>query len=76
VIYPVDKEPLSKWFGLKRSNYVLDPRANEEDALFYARRTSVDINKQITDLEISLGANLAPKKLYWGTSGGGKTHTI
>ena len=74
--FALTRETLSAWFGLKRNNYVLDPRVNEEDALFYARRTSVDIEKQITDLEISLGASLAPKKLYWGTSGGGKTHTI
>lgn len=70
---------ISEWFGLRkdRDNYILNPRDCPEDASFYARRTrSLDIDEQITSLEVDLGAKLAPKKLYWGPYGGGKTHTL
>lgn len=68
---------LREWFGLKRDNYILNPRAINEDRGFYARRPeSVQIDKQITDLEVDLAGKLSPKKLYWGVIGGGKTHTL
>jgi len=68
---------ISEWFGLRRDNYILNPRDCPEDASFYAKRTcSLDIDEQITSLEVDLGAKLAPKKLYWGPYGGGKTHTL
>lgn len=68
---------ISEWFGLRRDNYILDPREYPEDASFYARRSrSLNIDEQITRLEVDLGAKLAPKKVYWGPYGGGKTHTL
>ena len=71
------QESISEWFGLRRDNYILNPREIPEHASFYARRsTSLDIDEQITSLEVDLGAKLAPKKLYWGPYGGGKTHTL
>jgi hypothetical protein len=67
----------SERFGLKRDNYILDPRTSEEDRRFYAKRpTSVQLDKQITDLESDLATKISPKKLYWGVIGGGKTHTL
>ena len=73
----VKQESISEWFGLCRDNYILNPREYPEDASFYASRsTSLDIDEQITSLEVDLGAKLAPKKLYWGPYGGGKTHTL
>lgn len=68
---------LREWFGLKRDNYLLRPREIFEDRKFYARRPeSVQIDKQITDLEVDLAGKMSPKKLYWGVIGGGKTHTL
>lgn len=75
-----DKEKqmsISEWFGLRKDNYILNPRDNPEDAAFYARRPcSLDIEEEISRLEVDLGAKLAPKKVYWGPYGGGKTHTL
>ncbi len=71
------QQSISEWFGLREDNYILKPKENPEDASFYADRScSLDIDEQITSLEIDLGARLAPKKLYWGPYGGGKTHTL
>jgi len=68
---------LREWFGLKRDNYILNPRTIMDDRGFYARRPeSVQIDKQTTDLEVDLAGKLSPKKLYWGVIGGGKTHTL
>src|SRR5438445_1218589 len=68
---------MSEWFGLRRPNFVLDPRGNPEDRKFYAKRPgSLDIQRQITSLELDLVASLSPKKLYYGPYGSGKTHTL
>ncbi len=68
---------LHEWFGLTRDNYILRPREIVEDRKFYARRPeSVQIEKQITNLEVDLAGKMSPKKLYWGVIGGGKTHTL
>lgn len=68
---------LREWFGLRRDNYFLDPRNTPEDRQFFASRpTSLNIQQQITSLELDLEAALAPKKLYWGPYGSGKTHTL
>ncbi len=67
---------IGEWFGLRRDNFILDPRNNPDDRAFYATRTSVNIVGQITSLELDLGAKIAPKKLYWGPYGSGKTHTL
>jgi len=62
-------------FGLRRSNFVLDP-LSDEDADFFANRTGVNVNKIIEDLQIDLSTDLPPKRLVWGPYGGGKTHTL
>lgn len=68
---------ISEWFGLNRENYILNPRECPEDAAFYARRVrSLNIDEQISRLEVDLEAKLTPKKIYWGPYGGGKTHTL
>ena len=68
---------IQEWFGLNRDNYLLNPREFPEDASFYARRIrSLDIEEQISRLEIDIEAKLTPKKIYWGPYGGGKTHTL
>jgi len=66
-------EGISEWFGLKKSNFILDPRT---DASFYAPRTGVDIPKLIEGLQVNLVTERPPKRLFWGLYGGGKTHTI
>lgn len=68
---------IAEWFGLREDNYILNPKERPEDAAFYARRSvSLDIDEQIGRLEVDLGAKLAPKKVFWGPYGGGKTHTL
>jgi len=64
---------VAEWFGLKRSNFILDPR---EDADFYAPRTGVDIPKLIEGIQINLVTERPPKRFFWGIYGGGKTHTL
>lgn len=64
---------IEKWFGLKRANFILDPRT---DADFYAPRSGVDIPKLIEGLEVNLVTQMPPKRIFWGVYGGGKTHTL
>jgi hypothetical protein len=66
-------EGIAGWFGLSRSNFILDPQA---DADFYAKRTRVDIQSIVESLRIDLVTELPPKRLFWGLYGGGKTHTL
>ncbi len=66
-------EGIAGWFGLSRSNFILDPEA---DADFYAKRTRVDIQSIVESLRIDLVTELPPKRLFWGLYGGGKTHTL
>jgi len=67
------EDSIAKWFGLKRSNFIIDPR---NDADFYAPRTNVDIPKLEEDIQINLVTERPPKRLFWGRYGGGKTHTL
>lgn len=68
---------LKEWFGLKRDNFVLKPKEIAEDRKLYANRpNSVNIQNQVTSLEVRLESKLSPKRLYWGPYGGGKTHTL
>jgi DNA polymerase III delta prime subunit len=66
-------EELQKNFGLKKPNFILDPI---EDAEFYAPRTGIDLIKLREDLETDLVTGRAPKWLFWGPYGSGKTHTL
>ncbi len=62
-------------FGLRRSNFVLNP-LSDEDADFFADRTGVNVSTIIEDLQIDLATGLPPKRMLWGPYGGGKTHTL
>lgn len=64
---------ISEWFGLKRNNYLINPK---KEADFYAPRRDVNIPSIVEDLQISLITNVTPKRLFWGIYGGGKTHTL
>ncbi len=64
---------VSEWFGLKRPNFILDPKSDSE---FYAKRTGVDIPSIVEGLEINLVTDRPPKRFFWGLYGGGKTHTL
>ena len=66
-------EGVAKWFGLKRPNFILNPK---DDADFYAQRTRVDISSIVESLRTDLVTELPPKRLFWGVYGGGKTHTL
>ncbi len=73
----VNRPSIGEWFGLRRDNFVLKPKENHDDRKFYASRPgSVNIQSQITGLEVRLEAKLSPKRLYWGPYGSGKTHTL
>jgi Cdc6-like AAA superfamily ATPase len=64
---------VAEWFGLKRPNFILDPK---DDCEFYAHRTGVDIPKIIEGLQVNLVTDRPPKRIFWGIYGGGKTHTL
>lgn len=66
-------EGIAKWFGLKRSNFILDPRTDSD---FYAKRTGIDINSIVNNLQVDLVTDVSPKRFFWGIYGGGKTHTL
>ena len=63
---------VAEWFGLKRPNFILDPK---KDAEFYAP-TGVDIPALIEGLQVNLVTERPPKRFFWGIYGGGKTHTL
>jgi len=66
---------ITEWFGLKekRTSFILDPQG---DADFYAPRTGVDIPTLEESIQVDLVTDRAPKRLFWGRYGGGKTHTL
>lgn len=64
---------ITNWFGLKRPNFILDPKV---DADFYAPRSEVDIPELIEGLQVNLVTERPPKRFFWGIYGGGKTHTL
>jgi len=59
--------------GLKRPNFILDPRV-DSDACF--ARDDVRPGDLVKTLQIDLVTSIAPKKIFWGPYGGGKTHTL
>jgi len=64
---------VAEWFGLKRSNFILDPRS---DAEFFAPRTGLDIPQLVEGLQVNLVTGRPPKRFFWGIYGGGKSHTL
>src|SRR5437867_10356194 len=59
-------------FALKRSNFVLDPETDHE---CFARK-DIDTSKILEGLRIDLVTDLAPKRLFYGVYGAGKSHTL
>jgi len=59
-------------FALTRSNFVLDP---EKDYGCFARK-DIDIQGLAEKLRIDLVTDLAPKRLFYGLYGAGKSHTL
>jgi len=59
-------------FALTRSNFVLDP---EKDYACFARN-DIDIAALAERLRIDLVTDLAPKRLFYGPYGAGKSHTL
>jgi hypothetical protein len=59
-------------FALKRSNFVLDP---EKDYACFARR-DIDVAAIAERLRVDLVTDLAPKRLFYGPYGAGKSHTL
>ncbi|HEY0383816.1 MAG TPA: hypothetical protein VGC72_16610 [Candidatus Elarobacter sp.] len=59
--------------GLRRPNFILDPRT-DSDACF--ARDDVKPGDLVRTLQIDLVTELAPKKIFWGPYGAGKTHTL
>ncbi|MGA2974365.1 MAG: hypothetical protein ABSF77_03565 [Spirochaetia bacterium] len=65
-------ETVAQRFALTRSNFVLDP---ERDYTCFARK-DIDINSLAERLRIDLVTDLAPKRLFYGQYGAGKSHTL
>ena len=70
-----EKVDIQTRFGLRRSNFIIDP-LQDEDADFWADRTGVKVSNLIEHLQIDLATGLPPKRMLWGPYGGGKTHTL
>src|SRR5437762_3013588 len=68
-----DTNTIQHKYGLKQPNFILDPVA---DADFYAKRQKVDLDGIVDSLRVDLVTQVAPKRLYYGPYGGGKTHTL
>lgn len=66
-------EGIAKWFGLRRPNFLINPR---EDVECYAPRRDIDISSIVESLEVDIATETASKRLFWGLYGGGKTHTL
>src|SRR5437588_5364395 len=65
-------ETVADRFALRRSNFVLDP---EIDYDCFARK-DIDTNEIAERLRIDLVTDLAPKRLFYGLYGAGKSHTL
>lgn len=67
-----DVDAVSSWFGLKEPNFILDPA---RDWSCFARN-DIDFTAEVEKLRVNLVTNIAPKRMYWGPYGSGKTHTL
>jgi len=67
------KAAIEERFALRRPNFLIDPI---KDAEFYAHRGGVHVEVIIESLQVDIVTGLAPKRLFWGPYGGGKTHTL
>lgn len=65
-------ESIEVRYGLKRTNFILDPAVDSE---CFARR-DLNVHRLVEKLRVDLVTGLAPKRMYWGPYGSGKTHTL
>jgi AcrR family transcriptional regulator len=70
--FAAGRPTVSSWFGLKTDNFILDP---SRDWVCFAR-PDIDFNAEVEKLRVNLVTNIAPKRMYWGPYGSGKTHTL
>ena len=59
--------------GLRRPNFILDP-ATDSDTCF--ARDDIKPGDLVKNLQVDLVTDVAPKKIFWGPYGAGKTHTL
>ena len=64
--------PLSEQYALKGDNFILDP-VKDTDCFALL---DLDPSKIAESLDTDLVTGLAPKRMFWGPYGGGKTHTL
>lgn len=64
--------PLSERYALKSDNFILDP-VKDTDCFALLDVDPVEIAES---LDTDLVTDLAPKRMFWGPYGGGKTHTL
>ncbi len=65
-------ETVASRFALTKSNFVLDP---EKDYKCFAR-SDIDVQGLTERLRVDLVTDLAPKRLFFGPYGAGKSHTL
>ena len=73
-----ESDQVQDWFSLKYKNYKLTPKVNPDQRKFFAKRSiqDTDIKQHLEMYDLDLNSDEAPKRLYWGDSGAGKTHLI
>jgi hypothetical protein len=64
--------PLSERYGLRSDNFILDP-VKDTDCFALIGPDPTEIAE---GLDTDLVTGLAPKRMFWGPYGGGKTHTL
>ena len=69
---PYPTSAVAEKYGLQRENFILDPLRDFE----CFARIDIDTRKIAQDLDTDLITGLAPKRLFYGPYGGGKTHTL
>lgn len=67
-----DFATVAERFALTRSNFVLDP---ERDFDCFAR-SDIDVQGLVERLRVDLVTDLAPKRMFFGPYGAGKSHTL
>lgn len=69
---PIESGSVAERFALTRSNFVLDP---ERDFKCFAR-SDIDVAGLVDRLNVDLVTDLAPKRMFYGPYGAGKSHTL
>ena len=73
-----ESDKIQDWFSLKYKNYKLTPKVTPEHRKFFAKRSiqDTDIKKHLEMFDLDLTSDEAPKRLYFGDPGAGKSHLI